>query len=479
MTDDIRTYKPLLFVVGLGLILRLFMLTAYGIWHDERVSVLISHGLHHSQPVLGEITPAGLHASNNLASVVDATILDNGNGLLYNIILHYWIQLLGDSDFAIRFLSVFLSVLCIPFIHAFAEKLFASRRIAIAAAFMFAIHPLLIAYAQQARPYALATFFTILSSTIFLNIIRDRATFSTYVWYAMWSSCALLTHYLTSYVLLSHAVIFVLEVSSSRTWINYFLFGCLVVLVFATWMINGGLEGMKVLDQQNARYALQASNYVEGQKSFAMPATMKNIVTGWVQVWLQVFGNQYQSFGFRIREIGVMVFIPLVLIIAFARRVRKLMVQRKKMAMLLVLVFFQTVFATVLALRAGHCISFQTLYASFAVPYACVLLAWILVELFQEERFANLSIALSILIYGIMLSSCFTTYLNTNAIFPDSNGHARKADELLDMPAGSRVAIKSSMDLQLIGIYMPERSDVFLYVDQNVVDDSYSVERVP
>lgn len=479
MADDIKPYKPLLLVIGLGLILRLVMITAYGIWHDERVSVLIAQGLHHSQPVTGEITVAELHAFNNLPSVVDATILDNGNGLLYNVILHFWIQLFGNSDFAVRFLSVLLSVLCIPLIHAFAERLLGSRRIAFSAALFMAIHPLLIGYAQQARPYAMGTFFTILSSTIFLNVIRERASFRAYIWYAVWSACALLTHYLTAYVILAQIIVFVFQVRSSRAYIHYFLSGCLVVLVFFTWMINGGLEGMKVLDQQNARYALQASNYIEGQKSFAMPATPKNIVTGWVQVWLQVFGNRYQNFGFRIREIGIMILIPLVAIAALVRKKWNQVVQRKKLVMLLVMVFFQTVFATVLAIRAGHCISFQTLYAIFAVPYACVLIPWLFVELFEEERFSNLAIALSILFYGIMLSSCFTTYLNTNEILPAENGHALKAEEIDTNSNVHRIGIKSSMDLLLIGTYIKDRPDVVLYVDQNVVDDSYSVERKP
>jgi uncharacterized membrane protein len=477
--DDVKPYKPLAVVILVGIVLRLIMINTYGIWHDERVSILIANGLHHTQLISGDITVQELQRSDNLPGVVDATILDNGNGLLYNVVLHYWLNLFGNSDLSARLLSVLFSILVIPLVHAFAEKMFNSRRIAITASFIAAIHPLFVAYAQQARPYAMATFFTLLASTIFMNILRDRASFKSYIWYAVWSSCALLTHYLTAYVFIAHAVIFVLEIRSSRLFIHYLLSCALVVLVFFTWMINGGLDGMKVLDAQNAKYALQASNYVDGEKSFAMPVSIKNVITGWVQVWLQVFGNRFQNFGFRIREIGVMVLIPLIAIASLVLQYRKQEIMRKRLIFLLLLIFVQTGFATILAIRSGHCISFQTLYAMFTIPYACVLLGWVLVYLFEYEKYANLAIALSILIYGIMLSSCFTTYLNTNEIFPDDNGHAKFAATLSSDHNARRVGIKSSMDLQLIGIYLPSDANITLYVDTKVVDDSYSVERNP
>jgi uncharacterized membrane protein len=477
--NDFNTYKPLGLLILLGIVLRFVTLPSYGIWHDERVSILIAHGLHHTVPVNGIVSASAMHSENTLPSVVDATILDNGNGLLYNVLLHYWMNLFGNSDLAARLLSFLFSVLLIPLVHAFSQKLFNSKRIAIAAAFITVIHPLFVAYAQQARPYAMATFFTLLASTMFIDIIRERATFRTYIWYALAASCALLTHYLAAYIFIAHALIFLTAVRSSKAYVHYFLSGSLVALVFVTWMINGGLEGMKVLDMQNAKYAIQASNYVEGQKSFAMPASPKNIVTGWVQVWLQVFGNRYQNFGFRIREIAAMVLIPLVMTGALGWMIRKDKGALGKYRLIVILIVVQTVFASILAIRSGHCISFQTLYASFVVPYACVLLGWTFVHLYESNKFSALSIALSVFVSGVMLSSCFTTYLNTNSIFPDFNGHRRKAQELSARSGDEPVAIKTGMDLMLISLYLPDETDILLYVDATLVDDSYSVERNP
>lgn len=477
--DDIKTLKPLAFVMLIGMVLRFVLLDAYGIWHDERVSVLIANGLHHSLVMDGDISTLELKSQNTLPAVVDATILDNGNGLLYNVILHYWLNVFGPSDFSARVLSLLFGILLIPIVYAFSERLFNSRRIAIAAAFITAIHPLFIAYAQQARPYAMTTFFTLLASTIFINIIKERASFRTYLFYAFAASCALLSHYLSAYVFLAHILIFLLEVRSSKSYVHYFLSGSLVLLVFFTWMINGGLDGMKVLDSQNAKYAAQASSYVEGQKSFAMPANAKNIVTGWVQVWLQVFGNRYQNFGLRIREIGIMVFIPIIMILTLGWMIKSDRAELRKYRLLLLLVFVQTGFATVLAIRSGHCISFQSLYASFAVPYAAVLLGWTLVQLYQSPGKKIIAIGLSIIVYAIMISSCFTTYLNTNNTFPASNGHVKKALELSGRPTGERLPIKTGMDLQLISVYLNEETDLMFYVDSTLVDNSYSVERNP
>jgi hypothetical protein len=69
--------------------------------------------------------------------------------------------------------------------------------------------------------------------------------------------------------------------------------------------------------------------------------------------------------------------------------------------------------------------------------------------------------------------------LNTNSIFPDFNGHRRKAQELSARSGDEPVAIKTGMDLMLISLYLPDETDILLYVDATLVDDSYSVERNP
>lgn len=461
-----------------GLALRLIQINGFSIWHDERVSILIANGINHYEVYPGVVESQQLQASADLSHVVAATIADNGNCLAYNTVLHFWLKAFGNSDLSARMLSVLFGVLLIPLIFLFAKKLFSDERLSLIVAFLTAIHPLFIAYAHQSRAYTMATFFTLAATWFFLEIIKGRATKKHYLLYSCCAAISLLTHYLTSYIFIAHTIVFLYSVRNLKTYVNYTLAGSLVVLVFAWWMMNGGLEGMKVLDTQNARYAQQAANFKEGDKSFAMPATAKNIVTGWFQVWLQVFGNQLQNFGLRIRQIGVMVFVPLLFVFALFFKERKNKEQLDKWVLLFVLTFFQTVYASILAVRAGHCISFQTLYASFVVPYAICLLAWGFYTLLQHSKMKIGVWIGGMLIVALMGLSWFTTYTNSNDIFPAENGHRIKAEYIeANHAVGDTIDIKSDMDLQLISIYLDHSKNYYLRVDTTVVDDTYTVER--
>lgn len=113
--------------------LRILQLDRQPIWWDEAISIHLAGG--------------------SLAEIVDNRA-GNLHPPLYFFLLKGWVALAGDSAFSVRFLSAWFSVLLVPALYAFGRRWLGRRAGMIAAAFSV-LSPLYLAYAQEARVYAL------------------------------------------------------------------------------------------------------------------------------------------------------------------------------------------------------------------------------------------------------------------------------------------------------------------------------------
>ncbi|MGQ9793046.1 MAG: glycosyltransferase family 39 protein [Anaerolineae bacterium] len=128
----IRFSPPsLIFLLAMGL--RFPTLAAQSLWADEGNSVTLAHA--------------------NLAEIAARTAYDI-HPPFYYWLLHGWMYLSGDSEVAVRALSAFVDMLLVAIIYRLAGRLF-GRRAAFVAAFVAAVSPFQVYYAQEARMYAL------------------------------------------------------------------------------------------------------------------------------------------------------------------------------------------------------------------------------------------------------------------------------------------------------------------------------------
>lgn len=128
---------------------------------------------------------------------------------LYFVLLKGWMHGFGHSIAAIRSLSVVFSLLAFPALWWLCRELFPSRITAWMAIGLFALSPLHVLYAQEARPYSLWTLTTLLSSAALLWAIRTKAPKS-WAFYALTVSLNLYTQLLTVLVIAAHALYVVL-----------------------------------------------------------------------------------------------------------------------------------------------------------------------------------------------------------------------------------------------------------------------------
>jgi len=153
----VSSRQTLLISIGLVLTLllatwlRFYRLAGQSLWSDEGNSVALA------QAGLGEIA--------------SRTALDI-HPPLYYWLLHGWMRLFGDSEIAVRSLSVVASVLLVAVVYQLGARLF-DVRVGFLAAFIAAVSPFQIYYAQETRMYALLALLGALTVWATIGLIND------------------------------------------------------------------------------------------------------------------------------------------------------------------------------------------------------------------------------------------------------------------------------------------------------------------
>ena len=145
-------------IITLGLVLRLHRIGAASLWSDEAFSAYWIH-----EP-LGYLWTDGL--------IIETT------PPLYYTLLKLWAVFAGDSDAALRLFSAAASTATIPLVFLLGAEL-ATPAAGLVAALLFALAPMQIYYAQEARVYTmlpLAFALALLGLLRFLRAAQQRGT---------------------------------------------------------------------------------------------------------------------------------------------------------------------------------------------------------------------------------------------------------------------------------------------------------------
>lgn len=363
----------LLAILAVAALLRVHRINALELWHDEVNSLFEARGLNYLTPGPG-FTRSDLHAYNTLGNVIDACVfIDSGNASLYVVILHYWSLLVGVEPGMLRLLSVLFGLLGILLVHRLACDLFRDDRIALLSAAIVALMPVLISQSQQLRSYTLAVSLSLWATVLLFRLIRaERAGAWSVLLYGLVVTGSMLSHYSTCYILLAHPLVALIMRTPSRRILRIGGGGVVAVLLFMTWMVLAGSDGLEQMSAYNQDY-LDKLKADPGLVSFFAATTPATIVEGWVVQLLAITGNDLRFSGPPLRVIALMLIIPIAL-------VAMLVVPRKKgpeariLLALVVLGLASMIYATLLALTSGHTVSLQPHYAVFGAPYAAILL---------------------------------------------------------------------------------------------------------
>ena len=153
----------------------------------------------------------------------------------YHFLAHAWIKILGDTDFAIRLLSVFPGILSLALLYQIGKSV-GGTRLGKVAMFLLAVSPVAILFTRLARYYALTTMLGLLSTLLFLRLCRypSRNKWSAYI-----AACVLLayTDYFGCSLIIGHGLLALLANRKTKGFLLGWLASQVVVAaVYLPWL---------------------------------------------------------------------------------------------------------------------------------------------------------------------------------------------------------------------------------------------------
>ena len=214
---DRKTGLVLLAVLMLGLFLRTYCLTCESLWLDEGYSVL--------------------WAKQAPPEMIDAVSRDV-HPPLYFLILHYWIGLFGDSEAAIRLLSVIFGSLAIIMIYMVGSRLF-GRDTGILCSLMLSLSVLHVHYSQEIRGYSLMVLLTLVSMYFFLKLLENRSN-PVRAGYIISSALLMYTHFFGLFVIAAQNVYVAylfLSSGKARAWLReWIVLQSALFVIYLPWL---------------------------------------------------------------------------------------------------------------------------------------------------------------------------------------------------------------------------------------------------
>ncbi len=214
LAQNKKIYFILALIILAGFFLRIDNLTSQSIWFDEAFSIY--------------------HSQQDLAHVIN---LKDSSPPLYYLLLHFWIGFFGNSEFAVRLLSVLFGTALIAAIFLISSHIF-NKKVGIVSAVLVAVLPSHIYFAQEARAYALLSLLSLLSMYFYLKMNNSHSKLSVF-------------GYLISTVLLVYSHIFglliVLVQNLHMLWSNksqlskltkWFFLQFLIFIFYLPWLIQ-------------------------------------------------------------------------------------------------------------------------------------------------------------------------------------------------------------------------------------------------
>lgn len=290
----------LLVLLLLGFGLRLHRLGNQNIWWDEGHAVLT--------------------ARQSLVQVTNITAHDV-HPPLYLWMLHGWLRLTGETEFAVRYLSLIGGMLTISLTYVIARRTI-GRRAALLATLLITAARFHVWWSQEARMYVWAAFWASLSIYFFLRLRQAQS--SAWWSYVLSSLAALYTLYLSALVLVVQNLFVLCTVwrqpQRRRFLLNWALGQLAILALYTPWLYLAlSYSRTDVAKSPFPLYAvwqLYGTVLATGISTELAQYTWLIVAFGLLAlsgVALLLFDRrQPQRYGFAGWEVGLLLFLPLV-----------------------------------------------------------------------------------------------------------------------------------------------------------------------
>ncbi len=461
----------LIAIIIVGLLMRVYRLDSHGAWCDEKISV--SHAIgatkvfhEFSKNPKKSYKPDDFWNQNNLSAVTwGVTNLSGGNALLYAYCLHYWIKIFGPTDFSIRFMSVFFSLLSVLAFYKLAKALWDNYSFAMINAFLISSSYLSIQYSHEARTYSLTIFLTILSTLLLVKFLQTDENKEKVLFIGLYLISIVLSffgHFLIVSVLFGQGLLFL--VMGAKKIPNYiYLIACYALFAGISLYYFQETDCLNKLSSNGNKWTIAAQDPANN-----IDASLKNIVSEYFQMSLHLLANGLNYTGIRVRYLIPLLVLPVALVF-FASKQKKMPILVLGIGMSLA----QLAFSTVLAVKAGHTISFVPKYAVFNQPYMFLVFSLGILYIFHHTFKHLIMKGIIGFIVVVNIISIYPVYLD-NIVFVatdfirDKNGYILNANKIKEYPEEKTKIIVPSVGYALChSFYLQDYDYEFIIDNEN------------
>ncbi|MEK6889820.1 MAG: glycosyltransferase family 39 protein [Nanoarchaeota archaeon] len=306
-----KEYIILSVIILIAFILRVYKISSPSLWHDELMTFYRLQG----------------SFSDTLT-----TLLISPFPPLYYILMKFWTNIFGFSEFALRFPSAIFSTLTIPYLYLLTKKLF-NKKTALISSFLLAIFPYAINYAQEAKMYSMVWFLSIASFYHFLNFIEnpDRRNI---ILYTIFTTLMIYTLYFGFLILITQLTCFLLY--QKRKPIKEMIIVLLsIILLYIPWI---RIASQNISHKSGIEWVLKTNNYFSAIKEIFSDIFRTNtsleltiytilILSGIIALFL-IKENKDKNNFWKKKSILLLTFLPLILMMLIDRFSTPILVTR-------------------------------------------------------------------------------------------------------------------------------------------------------
>ena len=215
-------YAFLLAIVVFAIVLRFYDISAKDVWCDEANSVIIA-----------ELNPSG----------IITRMSHDASPPLYYLLLHSWMYAFGETELALRSLSVLFGMMLIIALYFIGKRIF-SEKVGLYAALIASVAPIHIMYSQQIRMYTLLSLLSLLSMYYLLRFIQEKKI-SFLAGYGIFTILSLFTHNYGLFLLPAQALLILFFLRQRQMILWWFFSVVCIGAVFALWIpsLSGQISG--------------------------------------------------------------------------------------------------------------------------------------------------------------------------------------------------------------------------------------------
>lgn len=172
-------------------------------------------------------------AQQDIYSVVN--YLKDVHPPLYYMILHYWMQLFGNSEFSIRFPSVIFGLVSVFVIYKISSELF-NKEVGLISSILLSFSLFHIIYSQEARQYALMMLLILISNFFYLKLL-NRIKYKTTIGYIISTVLLTYTHMIGLFFIIPQFIYYIFKFRQCKNNIKYwFIIQFIIFILFLPWI---------------------------------------------------------------------------------------------------------------------------------------------------------------------------------------------------------------------------------------------------